>query len=173
MSPSQKSMHNCRQLKVVSGVVLLVGLQLARGISHNFLLLHQHSTETLKGSITENLVGLGLIRRSKDRSCDEFLFESIEGNVTLRSLGILDMLLEEVGERLSNFGEVLDEYSAITCKPKETVELVDVLRSLPVHNCRNLFRIDRNALGRDDVTKVRTSSSHTHIWRTLRRIDTL
>ena len=40
MSPSQKSMHNCRQLEVMSGVVLFIGLQLARGIGHNFLLLH-------------------------------------------------------------------------------------------------------------------------------------
>ena len=96
MSPSQKSMHNCRQLEVMSGVVLLIGLQLARCISHNFLLLHQHCTDTLERGIAEDLERFGFIRRSQNWSSDQFLFQSVESNVTLRRPNVLDVLLEKI-----------------------------------------------------------------------------
>ena len=89
-------MHNCRQLEVMSGVVLLIGLQLARGISHNFLLLHQYSTETLERGITKDLVRLGFIRRSQNWSSDQFLFQSVESNITLRRPNVLDVLLKKI-----------------------------------------------------------------------------
>ena len=65
------------------------------------------------------------------------------------------MLLEEVGKRLCNLREVLNESSAIACKTKETAELLDILRRFPIQNCRNLCGINSNALGRDDMTKVK------------------
>ena len=96
MSPSQKSMHNCRQLEVMSGVVLLVGLQLARGISHNFILLHQHYTNTLNRGIAEDLERFGFIRRSQNWSSGQFLFQSVESDVSFRRPNVLDVLLEKV-----------------------------------------------------------------------------
>src|SRR4051812_36900817 len=148
-------MDNCRQLKIVSGVVLPVGLQLTRGIGHNSLLLHQNSTETLKRSITENFIRLGFVRRSQNWSSDEFLFDSVESNVTPRRPDILHMLLEEVGKRLCNLGEILNESSAIACKSKKTAKLLDILRRFPIQNCRHSLRINSNALGRDDMPKAK------------------
>src|SRR3954471_24031296 len=147
-------MDNCRQLKIMSGVVLLVGLQLARSISHNSLLLHQNSTESLKGSITENFIRLGFIR-SQNWSSDEFLLEGVESHVTLRRPDVLDTLLEEVGKRLGNLGEILNESSAIACKSKKTAKLLNILRRFPIQNFRHLLRVNSDALGRDDVPKVK------------------
>ena len=64
------------------------------------------------------------------------------------------MLLEEVGKRLHDLREVLNEPSTIACEPKETAELLHVLRWFPIHNCRHLLRINRYALGRDNMPKV-------------------
>ena len=64
------------------------------------------------------------------------------------------MLLEEVGKRLCNLREVLNESSAIACKTKKTAELLDILRRFPIHNCRHLLRINSYALGGDDMAKV-------------------
>ena len=148
-------MHNCHQLEIMSGVVLLIRIQLARGISNNFLLLHQHCSKTLERGITKDLVRLGFIRRSQKWSSDQFLFQSVESNVTFRRSDILDMLLEEVGKRLCNLREVLNESSAIACKTEKTAELFDILRRFPIQNCRNLCGINSNALGRDDMTKIK------------------
>ena len=65
------------------------------------------------------------------------------------------MLLEEVGKRLCNLREVLNESSAIACKTKKTAELLDILRRFPIHNCRHLRRINSNSLGGDDVAKIK------------------
>ena len=64
------------------------------------------------------------------------------------------MLLEEVGKRLCNLREILNESSAIACKTKKTTELLDILRRFPIHNCRHLLRINSYALGGDDMAKV-------------------
>ena len=148
-------MHNCHQLEVMSGVVLFIGLQLARGIGHNLLLLHQYSTKTLERGITKDLVRLGFIRRSQNWSSDQFLFQSVESNVTLRRPNVLDVLIEKIRERLRNLGKVFNESSAIACETEETAELLNILRRFPIHNCRHLLRIHRNALGRDDMTKIK------------------
>ena len=155
MSPSQKSMHNCRQLEVMSGVVLLVGFQLARGISNNFLLLHQYCAKTLERGITKDLVRLGFIRRSQNWSSDQFLFQSVESNVTLRRPNVLDVLLEKILERLRDLRKVFNESSTIACETEEATELLHVLRRFPIHNCRHLLRIHSNTLGRDDMTKIK------------------
>ena len=64
------------------------------------------------------------------------------------------MLLEEVGKTLRDLREILNESSTIACKPKKTVELLDILRRFPIHNCRHLLRINSNALGRDAMPQV-------------------
>ena len=38
------------------------------------------------------------------------------------------MLLEEVGKRLCNLREILNESLAIACKTKKTAELLDIIR---------------------------------------------
>ena len=63
------------------------------------------------------------------------------------------MLLEEVGKRLCNLREILNESSAIACKTKKTAELLDILRRFLIHNCGHLLGVNSDALGRDDVTK--------------------
>ena len=65
------------------------------------------------------------------------------------------MLLEEVGKRLRDLREVLNEPSTIACDPKEAAELLHILRWFPIHNCRHLLRIHGNALGGDDMTKIK------------------
>ena len=65
------------------------------------------------------------------------------------------MLLEAVEKRLCNLREILNESLTIACKPKKTAELLDILRRFPIHNCRHLHGINCNALGRDDVTKIK------------------
>ena len=142
-------MDNCRQLKIVSGVVLLIGLQLARGISNNFLLLHQHCAKTLERGITKDLIRFGFIRRSQNWSSDQFLFQSVESNVTLRRPNVLDVLLEKIRERLRDLRKVFNESSAIACETEEATKLLHVLWWFPIHNCRHLLRIHNNALGRD------------------------
>ena len=63
------------------------------------------------------------------------------------------MLLKEIGKRLCNLGEILNESSAIACKTQKTAELLDILRRFPIHNSGHLLGVNSNALGRDDVTK--------------------
>ena len=64
------------------------------------------------------------------------------------------MLLEEVGKRLRDLREVLNEPLTIACEPKESAELPHILRRFPIHNCRDLLRIHSYALGGDDMPKV-------------------
>ena len=63
------------------------------------------------------------------------------------------MLLEKVGKRLHDLREVLNEPSTIAFKTMEAAELLHILRWFPIHNCRHLLRINRYALGRDDMSK--------------------
>ena len=63
------------------------------------------------------------------------------------------MLLEEVGKRLRDLREILNESSAIACETEKTAELLHILRRFLIHNCRHLLRIHGNALGRDDMTR--------------------
>src|ERR1043165_1483484 len=54
MSPNFQREDHGTQLQVMSGVVLLVHLELTRGIRNHLLALHQHATETMNRSITVN-----------------------------------------------------------------------------------------------------------------------
>ena len=111
--------------------------------------------KTLERGITKDLVRLGFIRRSENWSSDQFLFQSVESNVTLRRPNVLDVLLEKIRERLRDLRKVFNESSAIACETEKTTELLHVLRRFPIHNCRHLLRIHGNALGRDDMTKIK------------------
>ena len=64
------------------------------------------------------------------------------------------MLLEEVGKRLRDLREILNEPSTIACEAKEAAELLHILRRFPIHNCRHLLWINSNALGGDDMPKL-------------------
>src|SRR6187399_1323609 len=136
------------------GVILLIWFQLTRSVCHNLLVLHENTTKSLQRSITKDLIGLGLIRRGKNRSRNELLFECFECHITIRSPRVLDILLQQVGKRLGNLGEVLNEPSAIACETEETSELFDILRRFPVDNSFNLLGVNRNALGRDNMAKI-------------------
>lgn len=155
MSPCDQCMNDGCQFQVMCRIVPLIRLQLLRGVSHNFLLLHQDSTETLQRSITKDLVWFGFVWRSEDWSSHELLLECIESHITLRRPNIFDMLLEKVRKWLANLGEVLNKSSTIAGQTEEASKLLDILRGLPVDNCFNLFRIYKDALGKDDVTEVK------------------
>ena len=62
--------------------------------------------------------------------------------------------MQQVGKRLGNLGEVLNEPSTIACKTEETSELFDILRRFPLHNSFNLLGVNRNTLGRDNMAKI-------------------
>ena len=57
--------------------------------------------------------------------------------------------------RSGDLRKVFNESSAIACETEKTAELLHVLRRFPIHNCRHLLRIHGNALGRDDMTKIK------------------
>ena len=65
------------------------------------------------------------------------------------------MFLEKVGKRLRDLREILNESSTIACEPKKAAELLHILRRFPIQNCRHLLGINSDALGRDDMTKVK------------------
>ena len=98
--------------------------------------------------------GLRFIRRSKNWCLDKLLFECLECNITLRSPRIFDILLEEVRQRLGNFGEVLHESSMLACKTEKASKLLDILKRLPFDNRFNFFRIYLDDLDRDDVAEI-------------------
>ncbi|KAJ0879957.1 hypothetical protein HanRHA438_Chr10g0457461 [Helianthus annuus] len=51
MSPYLKRKYHCSQLQVVCCVVPFMRLKLSRGVSNNFLALHQHATESMNRRI--------------------------------------------------------------------------------------------------------------------------
>src|SRR6187399_3171251 len=131
--------------------VVLSWVQLTRSVCHNSLVLHKLTTKSLKRSITEYFVGLGLIWSSENWSRDELFFESFECHFTIWRPVVLDILLQQVGKRLGNLGEVLNEPSTIAGKTKKASELLDVLRSIPVDNCFNFLGVYRNTVSGDDM----------------------
>ena len=51
-------------------------------------------------------------------------------------------LLEKVGERFGDLGEVFNEAAAITCQTEEASDLLDDLQRKPKKDCLDGFRID-------------------------------
>src|SRR3954463_3190679 len=136
------------------GVVDLMRLQLSRGISNHLLFLHKDRTQSLQRGVTEYLERLRCIRRNQDWCGSELLFECLKACLTGRSPQVFLAFLEEIGKRLRYFREVLNEATAITSQTKETPHFFDISRWKPFNNCLHGFRVDCNALGRDNMTKI-------------------
>src|SRR4051812_19599476 len=66
----------------------------------------------------------------------------------------LDAFVKQVGQRLGNLGEVLDETAAITSESEETSDLPDGRGRIPVKNSLDTFWGDGNAILRNHLTKV-------------------
>src|SRR3954464_8774582 len=154
MPPYFQSEDNCCELEVMSRIVDLMRLQLMRGISNNLFLLHKDRTQSLQGGVTEYLERLGCIRRNQDWCGSELLFECLKACLTCRSPKIFLAFLEEIGKRLCYLRKVLNKATAISSQAKETPHFLDVNRREPFNNGLHSFRINCNALGRDDVTKI-------------------
>ena len=135
-------------------IVDLMRLQLSRGIRNNLFFLHKDRTQSMQRGVTEDLKRLGCIRRNQDWCGSELLFECLKACLTCRSPKVFLAFLEEIGKRLRNLREILNEATAITSQTKETPDFFDINRRKPFNNCLHSFRVDCNALGRDDVTKI-------------------
>jgi hypothetical protein len=85
-------------------------------------------------SITEYLKGLCSIWSNKNWSRSEFLLEELKTFLALRRPKELLIFLEEIGERLGNFGEVLNKAAAITSQTEEASHLLEILRRKPFNN---------------------------------------
>src|SRR5215216_7567093 len=135
-------------------VVDLMRLQLSRGISNNLFFLHKDRTQSLQRCVTEYLERLGCIWRNQNWCGSELLFECFKASLTCRSPKVFLAFLEEIGKRLRNLRKVLNKATAVTSQTKEAPDFFDIYRRKPVNNCLYSFRVDGNALGRDDVTKI-------------------
>ena len=135
-------------------IVDLMRLQLSRGISNNLFFLHKDRTQSLQRGVTEYLERLRCIRRNQDWCGSELLFECLKACLTCRSPKVFLAFLEEIGKRLRYLRKVLNEATTITSQTKETPHFFDINRRKPFNNCLHSFRVDCNALGRDDVTKI-------------------
>jgi hypothetical protein len=147
-------MDNSCKFKIMCGIVELMGAQLPRGISHNLALLHKNGSQALKRCIAEYLERLGSIWRNKNWCRSELLFQHLEAFFTLRSPKEFLVFLEEISDRLCDFGEVLNETAAIACQTEEAPDLFDVLRCNPLDYGLDSLWIHGNAFGRDDMPKV-------------------
>src|SRR3954465_9982974 len=136
------------------GIVDLMRLQLTRSISNHLSLLHKDRTQSLQRGVTEYLERLRCIRGNQDWCGSELLFECLKAFLTCRSPQTFLAFLEEIGKRLRYLRKVLNEAAAITSQAKETPHFFDINRREPFNNGLYSFRVNCNALGRDDVTKI-------------------
>ena len=83
------------------------------------------------------------------------MFSKVLQAMSHRRPNVLDVLMEKIRERLRDLRKVFNESSTIACETEEATELLHVLRRFPIHNSRHLLRIHGNALGRDDMTKIK------------------
>ena len=60
----------------------------------------------------------------------------------------------DVSERFGNLGDVLDKATAIASQTKKASDLLHRFRGFPFNNGFNLLRINSNAFGRNDMTKI-------------------
>lgn len=75
MSPNLESKHHRLQFQIMGRLVSLINLQLRRGISNNFLALHQHTTETVDWGITVDYKVICTLRQRQDRRWIELLLQ--------------------------------------------------------------------------------------------------
>src|SRR3954466_2864242 len=154
MSPYFQSKDNCCEFEVMSRLVDLMRLQLTRGISNNLFLLHKDRTQSLQRGIAEYLERLRGIRRNQDWCGSELLFEYLKTFLTSRSPQVLLASLEEIGKRFCYLREVLDKATAIASQAEKTAHFLDISRRKPFNYCLHGFRVDCNALGRDNMAQV-------------------
>ena len=76
VSPDFQSKHNKNQLKVIGGVIFLMGFQLSRSISYHLTLLHQYATQPNSQSITVHHKTINTIRQSQNRAEVSRVFNS-------------------------------------------------------------------------------------------------
>src|SRR4051812_26733592 len=94
------------------------------------------------------------IRGSKYQRRSELVLESLETFLTFVCPLKLDTFVKQIGQRLGNLGEVLDETTAIAGESVETSDLLDSLGGSPIQDSLNTFWVDGNAILGNYVTKV-------------------
>src|ERR1041385_7733419 len=94
------------------------------------------------------------IRGSKHWGRSELVLESLETFLTFISPLKLDTFVKQIGQRLGDLGEVLDETAAITGESEETSDLLDSLGGSPIQDSLNTFWVDDDAILGNHVTKV-------------------
>ena len=121
----------------------------------------------MKRGITEYLERFRSIWKNKDRCGSELLLEEIKAFLALRRPKKLLVFLQEIGERLGDFGEILNETAAVTCQTEKTSHLLDILRRKPFDDCLDGLRIDSNAFSRNDMPEIDNLRKPEFIFREL------
>src|SRR4051812_8619594 len=78
MSPLLKSMNNSSEFEIMGWIIVLMWLQLPRGIGHYMTILHQHTTESLERSVTIDDEVLACIRKDKHMRGGYLSFQGLE-----------------------------------------------------------------------------------------------
>ncbi|KAJ0539213.1 hypothetical protein HanHA300_Chr08g0283781 [Helianthus annuus] len=73
MPPDFERKHHGSQLQVVSRVIIFMDLQLSRGVSYDFLALHQHATETLNRGVAIHNKIFNTLRERQNRCTTKLL----------------------------------------------------------------------------------------------------
>jgi len=87
--------------------------------------LHKHTTQSSFGGITIYIKRFLNIWLSKNMSSGEIILQSLESFLTGRTPYKLDILLKQLGHRLSYLGKVRNEAPIITSQTKELTNLVN------------------------------------------------
>ena len=106
------------------------------------------------GSVAVNDEVILSIRWSKHWGRSQLVFERLETFLTLVCPLELDALMQQISQRPSDLGEVLDESTAIVGETEKTSDLLDILRRSPIKNSLNSFRVEGNAILGDDMPKI-------------------
>ena len=82
------------------------------------------------------------------------VLESLETSLTFVCPLELDTFVKQIGQRLGNLGEVLDETTTIASEAEETSDLLDSPGRSLVKNSLNTFWVYGNAILGNHMTKV-------------------
>src|ERR1041385_5436070 len=94
------------------------------------------------------------IRGSKHWGRSELVLESLKTFLTFVCPLKLDTFVKQIGQRLGNLGEVLDETVAIAGESEETSHLLDSIGGSPIQGSLNMFWVYGNAILGNHMTKV-------------------
>ena len=108
----------------------------------------------MKRGITEYLERFRSIWKNKNWCRSELLLEEIKTFLALRRPKELLVFLQEIGKRLGDLGEILNEAAVVTCQTEKTSHLLDILRRKPFNDCLDSFWIDSNAFSRNDMPEI-------------------